>query len=116
MNHDLKPLLPRNIFLRRFAKNIAIGLAITFCALAIGISGYHYFEDMPWVNAFENAAMILSGMGPVAEMKTVSGKIFAGIYALFSGTLFLVVIAIVFAPVIRRFLHKFHLDVAEKKE
>ncbi len=116
MNHDIKPLMPRHIFLRRFAKNIAIGLVITLAALGIGIWGYCYYESMPFVEAFENAAMILSGMGPLHEMKSDSGKLFAGCYALFSGTIFLVVIAIVFAPVIRRFLHKFHLDETTKSE
>ncbi len=96
--------------MRRLAKNIAIGLLITIFALGVGVLGYHHFAEMHWVDAFENASMILSGMGPVGEVTSYSGKIFAGCYALFSGTLYLVVIAIVFAPVIRRFLHKFHLD------
>lgn len=114
MNHELKPLMPTHIFLKRFTSSLLMGLLITLAALGIGVLGYHHFEGLAWIDAYENAAMILSGMGPVGELKTVPGKLFAGIYALFSGTLFLVVIAIVFAPVIKRFLHKFHLDETQK--
>ena len=74
------------------------------------MTGYHYSEDMPWIDAYVNAAMILSGMGPVTELHTNAGKIFAGSYALFSGIIFLVVIAVILAPLFHRFLHKFHLQ------
>lgn len=114
MNHELKPLMPTHIFLRRLSRSVLMGLLITLIALGIGMLGYHYLEDLPWVDAYESAAMILSGMGPIGELKTTSGKLFAGSYAIFSGTLFLVVIAIVFAPVIKRFLHLFHLDESQK--
>ncbi len=106
--------MPTKLFLKRLLKSLLIGLFITLAALAAGMAGYCYFEGMSWVDAFVNAAMILSGMGPVSELKTDAGKLFAGCYALFSGILFLVVIAIVFAPVVRRFLHKFHLDETQK--
>lgn len=69
--------------------------------------GYSYYEEMNWVDAYENAAMILSGMGPVSTLKTDAGKIFAGSYALFSGIVFLVIIAVIIAPIVHRFLHKF---------
>jgi hypothetical protein len=102
-------LLPRRLFFFRFVKNIAMGLCIIIITLGIGMMGYHHYENMRWVDSFENAAMILSGMGPTGELKTDAGKIFAGLYAIFSGTLFLIIIAIVFAPVIKLFLHKFHV-------
>lgn len=69
--------------------------------------GYSYYEKMNWVDAYINATMILSGMGPVSPLKTDAGKIFAGSYALFSGIIFLIVIAVIFAPLVHRFLHKF---------
>jgi hypothetical protein len=72
--------------------------------------GYHHFEHMDWVDAYVNASMILSGMGPVSVLQTEGGKIFAGSYALFSGIAFLVVIAIIIAPVFHRFMHKFHIE------
>lgn len=79
-------------------------------SLSLGMIGYHHFENMSWVNAFLNAAMILSGMGPVETLQTSGGKIFAGTYALFSGVIFLVVVGIIFAPVVHRFFVKFHLS------
>lgn len=83
-------------------------------ALSIGMAGYHFFEDMNWVDAFENAAMILSGMGPVSTLQSDTGKIFAGCYALFSGLMFITVAGIVLAPVAHRALHKFHLESGRK--
>jgi hypothetical protein len=84
--------------------------AVVAVALGLGMAGYHYFEEMNWVDAFENAAMILSGMGPVSTLQTDPSKIFAGCYALFSGLMFITVTGIVLAPVAHRALHKFHLE------
>ena len=83
-------------------------------ALGIGMAGYHFIERLGWVDAFENAAMILSGMGPVATLQTDAGKIFAGCYALFSGLMLITVTGIVLAPVVHRALHKFHLETGRK--
>ena len=102
-----KSLLPMHAFIKRVIRNLLIGFVIIAISLGIGMFGYSYFENMNWVDAYENASMILSGMGPVATLKTESGKIFAGSYALFSGIVFLVVIAVIFAPIFHRFLHKF---------
>lgn len=85
-------------------------MVLVVIALSIGITGYRFFEHMGWVDAFENASMILSGMGPASDLKTDGGKIFAGFYALFSGLAFMASLGIVFAPVFHRFLHKFHLE------
>jgi hypothetical protein len=79
-------------------------------SLLIGIFGYHCFEKHSWTDAFLNASMILSGMGPVSELRTEGGKLFASFYALFSGIVFISVISIVVLPVVHRFLHKFHLQ------
>jgi hypothetical protein len=105
-----KPLLSRPSYYARLARGAAIGLLVTVIALGAGMFGYHHFEGMPWIDAFANAAMILSGMGPLAPLNTASGKLFAGIYALFSGLLFVVVMGIVFAPVVHRFMHHFHFE------
>lgn len=93
--------------IRRIIRNLLIGFGIIAFSLGIGMLGYSYFENMNWIDAYENASMILSGMGPVSNMETDEGKIFAGSYALFSGIVFLVVIAIIMAPVFHRFFHKF---------
>lgn len=100
-------LPPVKVFISRIARNLLIGLTIIAFSLGLGMSGYIYFEKMGLVDAFLNAAMILSGMGPVSTLQTNEGKLFAGFYALFSGIIFLIVIAIIIAPVFHRFLHKF---------
>lgn len=109
--HYHKPLLPRAEFFMRLAKSVCIGLAITLAALGIGMIGYHRFEHMSWIDAFANAAMILSGMGPLTSLQSGAGKLFAGIYAMFSGLAFIIILGVVFAPVVHRFLHKFHLEL-----
>ena len=108
--HHTKPLLPRKVYYRRIVRHAALGVAVIVVSLGIGMMGYHFFEKLPWVDAFVNAAMILSGMGPVATLQTDGGKIFAGCYALFSGLTLIAILGIIFAPVVHRALHKFHLE------
>ncbi len=74
------------------------------------MAGYHYLEDMRWNDAFVNASMILSGMGPVTELRTETGKFFAGCYALYSGLAVILVTGLILAPVIHFVLHRFHLE------
>jgi hypothetical protein len=107
----IEPLLPLPRFFLRLLYSFTAGLLLTAVALFIGMYGYHRFEHMSWLDAFVNAAMILGGMGPLAPIVTRAGKLFAGYYALFSGLVFISVIGLVFAPVVHRFLHKFHLQV-----
>lgn len=104
-----EPLASRYKFFLRLIRSIAMALLIIVIALSVGMVGYHVFENMSWINAFANAAMILSGMGPLTPLNTSAGKLFAGSYALFSGLVFIVIIGIVFAPIVHRFLHRFHL-------
>jgi TRAP-type C4-dicarboxylate transport system permease small subunit len=109
-------LATKNHFIKRLTRNLIIGICLLLLSLAIGIVGYHYFEQMTWLDAYLNASMILSGMGPLAAPKTVGGKLFAGAYALFSGIVFLISMGIIFVPVLHRFIHKFHLkDDNDKK-
>lgn len=111
--HQIKPLLPKKEFYNRLFVNVLLGVGIVFVSLVIGILGYHYTENLSWLDSLLNASMILTGMGPVNVMTTSGGKIFASAYAIFSGIVFLTTIAFVFAPVAHRFLHKFHLDRKE---
>jgi hypothetical protein len=104
------PLLPMRVFLIHLFRNLLIGVVMISFGLAIGMWGYHQFEHMDWIDAFVNAAMILSGMGPFGPMTTTGGKLFAGFYALFSGLTFIVIIGVIFSPVFKRFFHKIHLD------
>jgi len=107
MKQHHPPLLPMRAFLRRVLLHLAIGFSIILFSLILGMVGYGHFESMNVVDAYVNAAMILSGMGPVTELHTEAGKIFAGSYALFSGIIFLIVMAIFIAPLFHRFLHSF---------
>ena len=111
-----QPLLPRRVFYRRLRRSLGLALMIVLASLGIGMAGYHYFEKLSWLDAFLNASMILSGMGPVASIQTSAGKFFAGCYALFSGLAFITSIGVVFAPVFHRFLHKFHLEAEEQRK
>lgn len=109
LKNNSKPT-PKHQFIRKLIRNFLIGFAIIFVSLILGMAGYHHFEKMSLVDSYVNAAMILSGMGPVSSLQTEGGKIFAGSYALFSGIVFLFVMAIIFAPIFHRFLHKFHME------
>ncbi len=108
--HRREPLLPRRVFYQRVAQGFGMAAVLIVFSLGIGMAGYHFLENLNWVDAFTNAAMILSGMGPLAGLQTKSGKIFAGCYALFSGLAFLTSVGVFFAPIFHRFLHKFHLE------
>lgn len=88
----------------------AFWLVLTAAGLLIGIAGYAGFEGMPLVDAFLNAAMILSGMGPVETLNTTAGKIFAGCYAIFSGLVIVIATGFVLAPIFHRVLHRFHVE------
>jgi hypothetical protein len=105
--------LSHTVFVAHLLKNAVIGLLLIAVSLAAGMSGYHYLEGMSWMDAYLNASMILSGMGPVEPLKTEWGKFFAGSYALFSGIFFLVIAALVLSPIARRLFHKIHLEVTK---
>lgn len=105
-----QPLASRKKFALRLLRNIVFGLIFLVVGLFIGMVGYRYTEGMSWVDAFVNASMILSGMGPLGTLATNGGKIFAGFYALFSGLAFIFIVGVILAPIVHRFFHKFHLD------
>lgn len=109
MDKKTKHMFKRH-FLKRLFRNIFFGTILCVFFLIIGIIGYRYFEGMSWTDAYVNAAMILSGMGPIGELHTESGKLFAGTYAIFSGAVFLVIIALVLSPVIHWIFVKFHIE------
>jgi len=94
----------------------AISGGIILVALLIGTCGYKMVEGMAWVDALLNASMILAGMGPVTELKTTGGKLFASAYALFSGIVFFSAAAFLAAPWLHRFLRRFHLDMDEERD
>jgi hypothetical protein len=110
--HHKQPLATGRVFARRLALNGLIGLLLMAFSLLIGILGYHFFEDLSWIDSLLNASMILGGMGPVSPLKTNAGKVFASFYAIYSGVILLASVGVLAAPIFHRFLHRFHL--AEK--
>ena len=104
------PPLAQAQFLMRLANHLLAALGLLFLSLLLGISGYKIFEHLSLTDAFLNASMLLGGMGPVNMPVTTGGKIFAGLYALYSGLVFIVSAALIFTPVLHRVLHRFHWD------
>ncbi len=113
--HRSKPLLPFEAFLARLGRSVALVAVMVACALGLGVLGYHALAELSWIDSLLNASMILSGMGPVSELRGDAAKIFASAYALFSGVVFITSVGVVGAPILHRFLHQFHLEVAGRK-
>jgi hypothetical protein len=109
-------VLPRGAFAVRVAEAIGLGVFMLVVPLAVGMWGYHHFQQLSWDDAFVNAAMILSGMGPLAAPQTRAAKLFAGLYALFSGFVFLTVAGVVLAPFVHRVLHRFHMERTQSEK
>lgn len=107
--HRSAPLLPRRLFWQRIGRHLLVSQVIVLGALLIGTVGYH-FSGFAWIDGFLNASMLLGGMGPVGDIPTFGGKLFASFYALFAGLVFIGVSGILLAPVLHRLMHKLHLD------
>jgi hypothetical protein len=112
ISHDGHHLQPpsRRKFLRHLAQQAGYAAGLVVGSLALGMAGYHWFAGLRWVDAFQNAAMLLGGMGPVGEVASDAGKIFAGVFALYAGLVFLAVTALALAPVFHYVLHRFHWE------
>jgi hypothetical protein len=110
--HRRQQLISRHRFANRMLKAIGLWLILAGVGLTIGMAGYGTFENMSLADSYVNAAMILSGMGPLGELKTTAGKIFAGSYAIFSGLLIVIATGFVLAPIFHRVLHHFHVETA----
>lgn len=102
------PLLSRRLFRRRVLRHAAVAVALIVFSLGIGMWGYCAFEHLPLLDGFLNSAMLLGGMGPVNSPVTAAGKLFAGLYALYAGLVFIVTAGLLFAPLVHRLMHRFH--------
>ena len=114
-NYDAKVTAARNVLARRLFISVSVAGILIGLSLLGGVAGYHFFEQMPWIDAFVNASMILSGMGPVKELQTSGGKFFAGCYALYSGLVLILVTGFILAPIVNFVLHRFHLDAKSRQ-
>ncbi|MBL8675752.1 MAG: hypothetical protein JNL07_12745 [Rhodospirillales bacterium] len=99
------------VWAARMRRALVLGFGALGAALGIGVLGYHLIAGLPWIDALLNAAMILGGMGPVDQLSTTGGKLFAAGYALFSGLLFVGVCGVIAAPWVHLFLHRFHAEL-----
>jgi len=104
-----EPLATRTRFFRRLGVNILLALLLIGASLFVGMAGYHWLGGLGWVDSFLNAAMILSGMGPVDTLQNDAAKIFAGLYAIYSGLLIVATTALILAPALHRLLHRLHV-------
>ena len=109
-------LISTGTLIRRLARNGAIVGGFIAAALAAGAAGYHYLDGLPWLDATLNAAMILTGMGPVDRVVSSPAKVFAIVYSVFSAVFFLTMVAVLLAPAVQHFLHRFHLELDERRE
>ena len=103
------------MFAKRLAGSFCLSLTLIALSLVGGMAGYHHFEGMTWIDAYVNASMILSGMGPLGTLQTWNGKAFAGTYALYSGLVLILAMGIVIAPIVHRVLHRFNLEDEDEK-
>ena len=111
MRSSHRPLPSRAFLMRRLGRSGMLGLAMVLSALTVGVCGYHFTADLPWLDALVDASMILSGMGPVDPIRNDAGKWFESFYALFSGVVFITAVGVLMSPLVHRFLHRFHLEV-----
>lgn len=102
--------LARAKFMQRLLSHFLGALIVLVVSLVLGIWGYMFFENLGWRDAFLSAAMLLGGMGPVNPPQSDGGKLFAGVYALYAGLVFIITAALLFTPILHRVLHKFHWD------
>lgn len=111
--HVDMPMLSRIGFIWRLLRQLGLTIIAGGISLVMGMCGYHYLEDISWLDAFVNASMLLGGMGPIGELHTVAGKLFAGFYALYCGVFMVVCGGLLLVPVFHRVLHHFHSDAED---
>ena len=114
--HHKQPLVAQDVFLQRVGKCIWVALLLLVGTIFMGACVYHFVEGFSWVDAVLNAVMIMTGLGLVDTVHTTIGKLFTTFYAVITAIVFYMVLAIIFAPLIHRFLHEFHLELGRQGE
>ena len=108
--HRTAPLLPWPAFVRRMLRHGSYVLEMATVSIIFGMAGFHWLAMESWLDAFLNATMLLGGMGPVGEIQSTGGKLFAGFFALYAGLVFIAAFALLSAPALHRLLHKLHAE------
>lgn len=108
--HRSAPLLPTRLFVRRLWRHFQLAAVLVLVSLGLGMAGYHYLAGFAWIDALLNSAMLLGGMGPVGELPSTAGKLFAAFFALYSGLVLITASGILLAPVLHRVMHRLHLE------
>lgn len=111
--HRSQPVLPERAFILRLAQSGLTAFLLIIVSLGAGMVGYHDIERLGWMDSFLNASMLLGGMGPVHTPVSDAGKLFAGLYALYSGLIVIFVAGIILAPLAHRVLHRFHMEARD---
>lgn len=106
----------RRVLIARLVRNATVVGGLIAGALAVGAAGYHWLDGLSWLDATLNAAMILTGMGPVNPLVNPAAKIFAIVYSLVSGVLFLTMVAVLLAPGLQHLLHRLHLELDQQRD
>jgi hypothetical protein len=114
--HHKEPLVPKSIFLQRVVKCIWVASLLLGVSISLGAAVYHFVEGLPWVDAVLNAVLIMTGLGLVDTLHNTQTKIFTCFYAILTAVVFYMALAIIFAPLIHRFLHRFHLEMGREGE
>ena len=113
--HHSHPLLTRTQYMRRILSHLGVSGILVAASLGVGTMGYHWLAQKSWIDSFLNASMLLGGMGPVGDIDSVAGKLFASFYALYAGLVFILAGGIVFAPTLHRILHSLHVVVDDEE-
>jgi hypothetical protein len=114
MEHRKQQIAPVHVFIKRLGRYTLFAFLLIAFSVAIGTIGYHNIAALDWLDSFHMSCLILTGMGPVVEMKTAEAKLFSSFYALYSGLAFLSITAVFFAPIVHRLLHILQIDTEEK--
>ena len=110
LEHHKQKVVPFPKFLLRLGGYALFSIILIIFSVSIGTIGYHHFGHLKWLDSFHMSCMILTGMGPVVEMKTNGAKLFSSFFALYSGVAFLSITAVFFAPIVHRLLHILHVE------
>ena len=113
--HHKQKVIPFPQFLKRLSRYALFAFVLIIISVSVGTIGYHFFGQLKWLDSFHMSCMILTGMGPVVEMKTALAKLFSSFFALYSGVAFLSITAVFFAPIVHRLLHILHVEKDENE-